>query len=391
MRPGVGAPQPDADQLAEIKRLQSLGYVGGSQPGGGEAGTTIYLRGSASAGLRFYVSGHAPGADLIDPDGRVKHRWRFTYVQCRTANPLLADRIIDDTDGVTACWRRARLLPDGGVLAVFEGHGLVCIDRDSNHRWFYPGACHHDLDLAADGSIYVLTREARIVPRFHPTKPVLVDYITHLTADGQELESLDLLAAFENSPYASFLDYAKEAGDIFHTNTLELLDGSLVDKAPIFAAGNFLISVRELDVVAIVDPQLQQVVWALSGIWSGQHQPTLLPNGNLLVFDNKGHGGHSKVVEIDPLTQAIVWEYADRPENPFYSATCGTGQRLDNGNTLITESDNGRVFEVATDGTLVWEFRNPERTGPDDRYIAAIMEMVALPAGTPLAWLDQTR
>ncbi len=389
MRPGVGSPRPNADQRAEIKRLQSLGYVGGSQALSGATGITIHQRGSVTPGLRFYVSGHAPGADLIDLDGRVRHRWRFSYEQCRAANPEQADLFLPDRNGVTACWRRARLLPDGSVLAIFEGHALVHIDRDSNYLWSYPGACHHDLELAPDGSIYVLTREARIQPEFNPQRPVLMDFITHLTADGRELESLDLLAAFENSDYASFLDYAREGGDIFHTNTLELLDGSHLDRGPMFAAGNFLISLRELDVVAIVDPRQEKVVWALSGLWSAQHQPTLLANGNLLVFDNKGYGGHSRVLEIDPLTQQVAWEFVDSPEAPFYSATCGTGQRLANGHTLITESDNGRAFEVTSDGAVVWEFRNPERTGPDDKYIAAIMEMVALPPGTTDGWLSQ--
>jgi hypothetical protein len=289
---------------------------------------------------------------------------------------------------VTACWRRARLLPGGDILAIFEGHGLVCLDHNSQYQWFFPGACHHDLDIAPDGSIYVLTREARVLPRFHPTKPVLLDFITHLSADGRELESLDLLAAFENSVYASFLDHAKEAGDIFHTNTLELLDGAQAHKSQIFAAGNFLISVRELGVIAIVDPRQEKVIWALSGMWSAQHQPTLLENGNLLVFDNQGHGGQSKVVEINPLTQEVVWEFADSPTAPFYSETCGTGQRLGNGNTLITESDNGRVFEVDSSGKVVWEFRNPRRTGAQKQYIAAILEMVALPAEFNTNWLS---
>ncbi len=391
MRPGMGGPAPDADQLAEIKRLQSLGYVGGSQPPSKESGTTINLRGSVSPSLRFYVSGDAPGAELIDTDGRTRHRWRFTYAQCRALHKDQPDLFLPDRDGVTACWRRARLLPDGSVLAIFEGHGLVHIDRESELLWAYPGACHHDLDLAPDGSIYVLTREARIVPQFNPQRPVLLDFITHLDADGRELESIDLLAAFENSIYASFLDYAREAGDIMHTNTLELLDGRFVDKSPVFAAGNFLISVRELDVVAIVDPNQQKVVWALSGMWSAQHQPTLLDNGNLLIFDNQGYGGQSKVLEIEPLSQRIVWEFTSSETRPLYSETCGTAQRLANGNTLITESDNGRALEVTTDGSIIWEYRNPQRTGPHQEYIAAIMEMVALPAGVTPDWMTSER
>jgi len=173
------------------------------------------------------------------------------------------------------------------------------------------------------------------------------------------------------------------------SSDLEVLDGRLAHKSPIFKAGNFMISVREIGVVAIIDPESEKVVWALSGMWRAQHQPTLLDNGNLLVFDNQGHDGQSKVVELDPLTQQVVWEYADSPSAPFYSETCGASQRLENGNTLITESDNGRVFEVTADGTIVWEFRNPQRTGSEKQFIAAILEMVALPLDYPTNWLSQ--
>jgi predicted Rdx family selenoprotein len=33
---------------------------------------------------------------------------------------------------------------------------------------------------------------------------------------------------------------------------------------------------------------------------------------------------------------------------------------LPNGNTLITESTIGRVFEITKNGTIVWEWFNPE-------------------------------
>ena len=136
---------------------------------------------------------------------------------------------------------------------------------------------------------------------------------------------------------------------------------------------------RELSVIAIVDPGLEKVVWALSGMWTAQHQSTLLDNGHILLFDNLGHQGRSQVVEIDPFTQEVAWTYADGPGRGLYSETCGSCQRLANGNTLITESENGRALEVSPDGRIVWEYRNPRRTGKDNEFIAAIMEMVVLP------------
>jgi hypothetical protein len=37
----------------------------------------------------------------------------------------------------------------------------------------------------------------------------------------------------------------------------------------------------------------------------------------------------------------------------------GSAQRLPNGNTLITESAFGRVFEVTKEGEIVWDYVNP--------------------------------
>jgi hypothetical protein len=34
-------------------------------------------------------------------------------------------------------------------------------------------------------------------------------------------------------------------------------------------------------------------------------------------------------------------------------------QRLENGNTLINEGSNGRIFEVTRDHEIVWEYISP--------------------------------
>jgi hypothetical protein len=392
---GLAQPMDDVleynDELrTEMTRLGSLGYAGGTVATRAAGGVTIHVPDAASDGLRFFLSGHAPGAELIDPAGRVLHRWEKSFADCIAESGLPAERFRPDPNQVTGCWRRARLLPDGGVLAVYEGHGLVRLDRESNVLWAYPGACHHDLDLDPAGDIHVLTRESRVVEDLHPEHAVLLDYVTVLSPDGEERRRVDLLEAFENSVYASHLQFRKESGDIFHTNTLEILDDRAARLGPAFAAGHYLVSVRELGLIAVVDPAGPRVVWAMSGMWKAQHQPTLLDDGHILLFDNQGRGGRSKVIEFDPRTQEVVWSYADGPGTPLYSHTCGSNQRLPGGNTLIIESDNGRAFEVDPAGRIVWEFRNPRRTGPQDEYIAAIMDMEVLPAGFADGWLART-
>ena len=43
-------------------------------------------------------------------------------------------------------------------------------------------------------------------------------------------------------------------------------------------------------------------------------------------------------------------------EKLFYSNLMSGAQRLPNGNTLITEADVGRVFEITASGEVVWEY-----------------------------------
>ncbi len=64
----------------------------------------------------------------------------------------------------------------------------------------------------------------------------------------------------------------------------------------------------------------------------------------------------SRVLEINPVTLELVWSYT----NPrFFSTNISGAQRLPNGNTLITAGAGGRMFEVTTEGTIVWEYMYP--------------------------------
>ncbi|GAB4062829.1 aryl-sulfate sulfotransferase [Uliginosibacterium sediminicola] len=99
-------------------------------------------------------------------------------------------------------------------------------------------------------------------------------------------------------------------------------------------------------------------------IVSHQHAPVALANGNILTFDNGNfrtgkHVAFSRVLEIDPRDQAVVWSYTDQQANAFYSAYMGSAQRLPNGNTHVTESASGRLFEVTPAGEVVWEYIIP--------------------------------
>lgn len=93
------------------------------------------------------------------------------------------------------------------------------------------------------------------------------------------------------------------------------------------------------------------------------------------------------MLEFDPTSLSETWAYRGNAATPFYSRTCGSNQRLANGNTLITESDNGRAFEVTPEGKIVWEFASPHRAGDDGRFVATLFEVIRLDRDFPMAWL----
>ena len=65
--------------------------------------------------------------------------------------------------------------------------------------------------------------------------------------------------------------------------------------------------------------------------------------------------------------------YGGSDEFPFFTRWLGYVQRLQNGNTLVTESSQGRIFEVTAEGRIVWEYLNPHRLGDKGELIATVM------------------
>lgn len=377
----------DPELAGKIDDLEQMAYLSGSKPGAGGAGVMVHAKDHVAPGFNLYTSGHAPVAVLTDLDGEVLHSWKVTFEEAFPSFPI--DK--HEKSHFRQYFRRVRLFEDGGLLAIFEGHGMVKLDRDSRIEWTYDGKPHHDLEVTQDGEIVVLTREASVIRRINPREPVLEDFVVVLDESGAEQRRVSILDAFESSGYRTLLARMPRQGDIMHTNTVEVLDGSLAGVDEAFRAGNVLVSCLKTSTIAVIDLDAAKVVWAATGSWVRQHQPTVLDDGQILVFDNLGDKsgfGRSRVFELDPATKKIGWTYAGTAGAPFETATCGAGQRLENGNTLITESDNGRAFEVNAGGKIVWEFRSPHRAGPGNKFVATLFEVIRLPANTPLAWLE---
>jgi hypothetical protein len=90
----------------------------------------------------------------------------------------------------------------------------------------------------------------------------------------------------------------------------------------------------------------------------------------------------SRILEVDPWTQEIVWSCGGRPQKDLLSTMAGWVERL-GGNTLITESNSGRVLEVTPDRRLVWELVNPNRVGGKSHMVAVVNALDRVPRDLP--------
>lgn len=115
----------------------------------------------------------------------------------------------------------------------------------------------------------------------------------------------------------------------------------------------------------------------------GQHYPHVIVNGLVdagkIILYNNGNGRaplFSEVFILNPETDTSgVYTYqsgtAFGPLEPdyiysnvvaptdFFSNILSSAQRLPNGNTLICEGINGRMFEITPSESVVWEYINP--------------------------------
>ena len=371
-----GNGDPD-DEMYE--KLIGLGYLQGHDKASGSSGIIVHAEKHTDNTLNLCVSGHAPSAYIMDMNGDILHRW--IYKKATKIWPDLSEKNSD-----ISYWRRAHLFPNGDLLAIYEGIGMIKVDKDSNLIWASRSnkKAHHDLEVNDNGTIYVLTREWKQLPEISQ-KRVMDEYITLVAPDGTEVKHFSLIDMIAKSEYRSLLERKIVRnggfyGHILHANTIEVLEGLKGTSSGLFRRGNVLVSILMLDLVCVFDLEKQIMVWAMGGgMWAKQHQPTLLPGGHMLLFDNKYvNGKQSRVIEFDPFTQEILWQYGNKPEEQFYSETCGSCQRLPNGNTLITVTDSGEAQEVTDKGKIVWHYINPHRAGAEQELIASLFEVVRI-------------
>jgi hypothetical protein len=394
--------------------------------------TTIYDPAKASSGFTVLSTLDTPAVLVIDMNGRVVTRWDGFNVSAGGPARILPGGVLIAPSGAFPGHQEATAL----VATSFDGRELWRFDHaeeialDGQRRW--SARQHHDWHLAGfpagyhSPSFMPVASDARRLLLTHTSHAdpavagVLLEDDRLIEVDGAGKIAWEWRAAdhigelgFDPPARAAIARLGTRDGyDWLHLNAARYLGPNKWHEAgdARFHPDNVLISSRSASLVTIVARD-GTVVWRLGpdsstspfGQVIGQHDAHLIPPGlpgagNLLLFDNGGASGLgnpspispqgnaiyqraiSRVLEIDPLSLALVWSYT-APN--FFSTNISGAQRLPNSNTLITEGAPGRVFEVTADKEIVWEFMNPP--GEGGRRSNAVYRAYRL----PYAWIPQ--
>ncbi len=325
----------------------------------------------------------------------------------------------DDLDLIQVDW-------DGNIIWKFDKHELVQDDPE-HPQWM--ARQHHDFQREGNpvgyyvpdmecktdcGNTLLLCHRTISNPKISPYNLcddvfIEVDWEGNIIWEWQASDHFDQIGFSEAQKSTIFRNPNMHKagggmGDWLHINCMsELGPNKWYEKGDErFKPENIIFDSREANFLAIIEKATGNIVWKIGpdfqydekakaiGNIIGPHMTHMIPQGlpgagNILVFDNGGAGGYgtpdanskyglktmirdySRVLEINPVTKQIVWQYGPREAgklpsvnaNHFYSPLTSGAQRLPNGNTLITLGMDGRILEVTRSGQIVWEYMSP--------------------------------
>lgn len=305
--------------------------------------------------------------ELIERNGKVLASWRLlpremlpTVKQCR--NPPATD------------WNSpahgALIQPDGSVIVSFESCGMVKLDRCGHKLWATNELTHHSPNFTADGGFVIGGgHEVKGKAPWPFKAPFWEDTVNKYNADGKLVMSNRATEMFLKNGMAPLLTASTNFGATidgeFHLNEAEELSPALAPSFPMFAAGDLLVSFRNLNMIMVTDPKFEKVKWYKVGPWIRQHDPDWNANGWITVFDNHSDGtddghinGGSRIMAVNPATGETKTLYGGRKGQTYSTSERGLHQMQPDGGPLITEAYYGRAFQVDPAGKLLWEYIN---------------------------------
>jgi len=366
---GDSKQQPSRGQQDKrLKHLQALPYFSHSikEADVKKQGVETYIRGKAHEGINLYYE--------------FDHNMRLSgaYVMDMSGKQLLHE---SREEKITV------------FSPVFNGPGFIKVDLQRKEmlrysakrelRWRVKQLPHHEVTSTHRGTILVDYHKSRQ----YKGREVRFDGIVELDQNGKELSRWsnwqrkeEIFKYHPRTPLdnpGAKITPETPLFDYYHQNAIQELPETPLGVQDVrFRKGNWLVSLRNTNLVIILDQETKKIVWSYGPRMNGpdllrrQHMPRMLKNGNIIIFDNGDQDRpYSRVVEINPATRKVVWEYKEDPPESWFCVVVGSVQRLPNGNTLIGDGANGRAIEVTREGEIVWAWYHPEVNKQEKRRI----------------------
>lgn len=252
-------------------------------------------------------------------------------------------------------------VPEGVLIGgIYGGVKPHIISWDGRILWKEEIYMHHHIELYGDNQLIYLWREKSCTGEdWEGYENLLSDKVVIWDRVLRE-PVWEWVFCHHYTPDPIFSDWA-------HANSVEIIPGEQA----------MLISARKQDALFKVDMDTGEVIWKLGrdgdfkmaeeSVFLYQHAAEILPNGNILLFDNGRENirKYSRAVELSysvtggRMTADLAWSYTPQPE--FFAFMWGDADRLPNGNTLATfgvrsRTQKSRLVEASEDnpGQMVW-------------------------------------
>ena len=293
----------------------------------------------------------------INSDGDIVHEWNLPWSPglygylLPNGNLLYLGKTTKKSDVDFPFWQRFK----GGIIAEVDKHSNIISKYEDIYH-------HHDARKTLNGGLIYMTVEkvenslaqqvkgGVIPPDYSGT--MWSDVLIELDENNNKIwewHSTDHLDVDRH-----LITFNDPRDEWSHGNTVVPIDNDKV-----------LVSFRNISTVALIDKNSGKFIWEIGpDILAQQHDPSLLANGNVLIYDNGVHRldepmPFSRIIEVNPSTKKIEWEYFDKPKFNFFSPYISGAQKLPNQNILVTEGNFGRIFQVDLNGEIVWEYISP--------------------------------
>lgn len=281
-----------------------------------------------------------PLALLIDNSGTIIKTWRFPFFE-RSRRP---QRLQISDNGILVSNAADRLRAQSWCGEEIWSHQKMGFHHEMDYNqgeftlWMNDKIVKVN-EFSGDISEIIDTKSIVLAnPDLHSLRATLSDFRYSEAVDNKRMLFDKRQKKIDKKEHIKLF-----LGDSFHQNKVAV-NSAITDKFP---EGSLLISLRQLDLVAIISPETGKVLW--HEYFDRQHDPDWVENG-ILVYNNRVHFEYSTIdfINFNGSRKVLVG-----PENyNWYRRSTGNQQVYNNG-SMVFQAEENKAIHINNDQTML--------------------------------------